>query len=318
MSHCTTFDRQYRLQAAGYAKQRDTQGMRGSRAGQSVGNVMRAQQVELNVGNTQRAVQIKRRATARIAGQIARVKVCVRIGQGETEYLAASSPGLPDAKSLVVQIEDGDAICVQSFENLALGLDDFFRPAELANVGGPGIIEHGNMGFGHADGVSDFTQTRSTQFNHCRGVFLGQLKQGQRHAQVIIQVAFGRQHRTTGTQDAGEHFFNGGLATGTGDGGNRLVVTGTIERTQLAQCNACILDHQLRQSRLRYFALDQGRDRAFGSHFIQIVMTIKTRAGQGDKQLTLADRTTVDADTVETAIGRNQPAIQRIGYFAQQ
>ncbi|MNN42299.1 hypothetical protein D3C81_1564700 [compost metagenome] len=173
------------------------------------------------------------------------------------------------------------------------------------------------MGFGHAHGVGNFAQARGTQLDHRSGMFRRQFEQGQRNAEVIIQVATGRQHCTARAQDARKHFLDRGLAAGTGNGCNGLGERGAVQRTELPQRLTGVADQQLRQRAVGDFTLDQRGHGALGGDFIQIIMTIEARTGQRDKQLTGLDCATVDADTVETGIGRDQARIQSSGQLAQ-
>ncbi len=94
-------------------------------------------------------------------------------------------------------------------------------------------------------------------------MFRCELEQGQRHAEVIVQVATGRQHRTASAQDAREHFLDRGLAAGTGDGGNWVGKRRTVQRAQLPQRLTGISHQQLRQRTVGDFALDRGSHGAF-------------------------------------------------------
>jgi len=76
------------------------------------------------------------------------------------------------------------------------------------------MLDHRDMRLGHGHGVGDFADARSTQLNHRRRVFRGQFEQGQRSAEVIVQVATGRQDRTARAQDAGQQFLDRGFAAG--------------------------------------------------------------------------------------------------------
>ncbi|MNN95476.1 hypothetical protein D3C81_2142900 [compost metagenome] len=86
------------------------------------------------------------------------MEVGADIAQGERQHLATGSAGVPDGERLVVEIEHGDAIGFQPIDDLALGLDDFFRSAELADVGRACVVEHGHMRLGHGDGVGNFAE----------------------------------------------------------------------------------------------------------------------------------------------------------------
>ncbi|MNT06651.1 hypothetical protein D3C72_1413280 [compost metagenome] len=235
-------DRLHRAKAGGDTEQRHTQGMGGCGGGHGIGDVMGAEQVQLNALHAFRAVQVERRAAAGIGSQVTGVEIGAGVAQRKRQHFAITGACLPDTECLVVKIENGDAIGIQPFDDLALGFDDFVRAAELADVGGPGIVENGHVRPGQADGVGNFTQARGAQFDHGSGVFRCQFEQGQRHAEVVVQVATGRQHRTTGAQNARKHLLDRGLAAGTGDGRDRMGVGGAIERAQLTEGLASVAD----------------------------------------------------------------------------
>ena len=56
---------------------------------------------------------------------------------------------------------------------------------------------------------------------------------------------------------------------------------------------------------------------AFGGDVIQVVVAIKARAGQRNKQLPWLDGTAVDADTGEAGVGVDQARIQSAGQLAE-
>lgn len=114
-------------------------------------------------------------------------------------------------------------------------------------MSGAGVVQDRYVRLGQADGVGDFTETRSAQFDHGRGVFRRQFDQGQRDAEVVVQVATGRQHRTARAQDAREHFLDRGLAAGTGYRRYWLGERSTVQRAELAEGLTGVLDQQLRQ-----------------------------------------------------------------------
>src|SRR3989338_7511652 len=80
-------------------------------------------------------MQGKGRAAAGIALQIAGVKIRRRLEQGKTADGTPLGALLPGGKGRIVQVEHGHTAVAQAFENLALGLDDLVRAAELADIG---------------------------------------------------------------------------------------------------------------------------------------------------------------------------------------
>ncbi|MNQ57145.1 hypothetical protein D3C85_712910 [compost metagenome] len=312
-----TLDRLHGAKPGGDAEQRHAQGVSGSGGSHGIGDVMGAEQVQLNVLDTFRCVQIEGRATTGISGQVAGVEVSLSVAQGEGQHFAHARTGLPDAEGFVIEVEHGDAVGRQPVDDFAFGFDDFFRAAKLTNVRGAGIVEDRHVRLGQANGVSDFAETRGAQFDHRRTVFRGQFEQGQRRAEVVVQIATGRQYRTARAQDAREHLLDRGLAAGASDGSDWLSECSTVQRAQLAEGLTGVFDQQLRQRAVGNFTFDQCSDGAFGGDIVQVVMTVETRAGQRNKQLTRLDRTAVDADAVETGITRDQACVERVGQFAE-
>lgn len=147
-------------------------------------------------------------------------------------------------------------------------------------MGGAGVVDDDHLRPGQPHGVADLADARSTQLDDCRAVLRGNLQQRQRCAQVIVQVASGRVHQPTGTQDAGQHLLDRGLAAGAGDGHHRLVERGAVQRTQLTQRDAAIRDHQLRQVDIGNLVLDQRRHGTLGLHIGQVIVAIETRPRQ--------------------------------------
>jgi len=317
LRHGAPLDRLHRTQTCGDTEQRHAQGVRGSGSGQGIGDVMVAQQIQLHVFIALWGVQGKGRAATRINGNVGGVEIGRGVEHGKRQDLATRGAYTPGFEGLVVEIQHSGARGIEAFKDFALGFDDFLRATELANVGGTGIIDDRHVGLGQRHGVGDFADARCAQLDHGSGVFRGQFKQGQRSAEIIIQVATGRENRAACTQHTGEQFLDRGLAAGAGDGCNRLVKGRTVQRTQLTQGQAGIGNQQLWQCGIRHFALHQGADGTFGGDVIQVVVTIKTRARQGDKQLPWLDGAAVDTDAVETAIARQHAGRQGLGQFAE-
>ncbi len=242
MGDGTPLDRLHRIQAGDDAEQRDAHGVgRGCRS-QGIGNVMGTQQVQLHRLHTLGAVQLEGWAATGIATDIGGKEIGRAISQGEAQHLTAGSTGLPDRESLVVQVEHGDPGAIEALQDFPLGLDNLLRPAKLTDVSGTGVIDDRYVGASHGHGVGNLADARSAQLYHCGCVFRGQFQQGQGRTQVIVQVAPSSVYRTTGAQDAGEHFLDRGLAAGAGYRSDRAAERGAIERTQLPQRQASVLD----------------------------------------------------------------------------
>ncbi|MCY1420462.1 hypothetical protein D9M71_360830 [compost metagenome] len=305
------------LQAVDDPDQWHAEGMGGGGGGQRIADVVLAQQVELDARLAGQTAQGEADAAARIAGNVAGMEVGGGIAQAEAQHLAAGDAGLPDIEGRIVAIEYRDAIGIQAFEDFALGLDDLVLSAELADMGGSGIGDDRHLRPGQTHGVGDLADARGAELDHRAAVIGADLQQGQRRAEVVVQVAAGGQHRATGAQDAGEHLLDRGLTAGAGNGHDWLVERGTVQRTELTQGQAAISDEQLRQVDIGHFTLDQGSHCAFGFHIRQVVMAIETRAGQGDEQLPGADTAAIDADAGERGVATDVLTLQCCGQLAE-
>ena len=226
-------------------------------------------------------------AAARVAMQIGGADIGLFRFEGKGQYTAGASPLAPDRIGRIVQVEHRHTVRRQAVKNFALGFDDLFRTTEFTDMCVAGIADDGHVRPGQADRIGNFTHMVGAELNHCRDMLRRQLQQGQRHAQVVIQVAPGGQHRAVkaGTQDAGEQLLDGGLAAGAGHRCQRRLERIAIERTQSPQRQAGIGHHQLRQIHLGNPPRDQGRHRALGRHIGKIVMAVEARSDQGDEQL---------------------------------
>ncbi len=145
--------------------------MSGSAGRQGIGDVVLTEQIELDMRTAKRAAQGEALAAARITGQIAAMEIGAGVAQGEAEHLASGGAALPGEEGLVIQIEHGHAIVRQTFENLALGFDDFLRAAELTDMGIAGIGDDRHLRPGQADGVGDLADMIGAQLDHPGAMF---------------------------------------------------------------------------------------------------------------------------------------------------
>ncbi len=102
-------------------------------------------------------------------------------------------------------------------------------------MGGTGVGDHADLRTHQRDGVGNFAETGGTQFDDRDTMPGTQLQQRQRRAEVVVQVAAGGQHAVFavgGTQDAGEHFLDAGLAAGAGDRRHRAIEAVAVQRAE--------------------------------------------------------------------------------------
>ena len=175
----------------------------------------------------------------------------------EAEADDAMSPCqfLPQRRMRVVGVDHGDTVSGQTLENLSLGASHRLHRAQTRQMGGLGIDDQRHIGPGDPGQIGDLARMVHAHLDH--GVAMGsaQSEQRQRHADVVIQVALGREHlldlASLRSQDRGNHFLHRGLAAAAGErhhgnGEAAAPVTG-----QLTQSKARILDNQQTGNRPR-------------------------------------------------------------------
>lgn len=321
MRYRAALDRLQRLQPGDDPIQRHAQCMGGSGGSQGIGDIVPPQQVELDLRFTRYALQPEAHAAARIALQIGGAEIGLGPVEGESQQRTAAGTGLPGVEGLVVQVQHGGAVGGQPFEYLALRLDDLLRSAELADMGGAGIGDDRHVRAGQLDRVGDLADARGAQFDHCATVLRRQLQQGQRYAEVVVQIATGSQHRLgiagLGTQDAGEHLLDRGLAAGARHGRQRAGELAPVQRAQSPQGRTGIAHQQLRQGRVGDFALHQRSHRALGGNLGEIVVAVETRPTQGNEQLAGPDGATVGGNRRKDGVLADQAGVQRDRQLAE-
>ena len=136
-----------------------------------------------------------------------------------------------------------------------------------------------------------------------------QPEQGQRQADVVVEVAARGQHRIriaakVRAQDRGAHFLDRGLAVAAGDAEQRNRKAGTPGGGQLAQRQARVVHRDQRQSGIGRgpAAFDHGAGGALGQHFGDEVVAIEALALERDEQHAGCHRARIAADRGEIDI----------------
>ena len=57
------------------------------------------------------------------------------------------------------------------------------------------VVHHCNVGLGYVSKPGNFSRVIHTQLDHCNLMVVVQTQQGQRDADVVIEITFGRKHR---------------------------------------------------------------------------------------------------------------------------
>ena len=121
-------------------------------------------------------------------------------------------------QTLVVGVDEDQAVLArQPAVEFGLGHDDALEAAEAFEVGAAHIGDESAVGVGDAAEELDFAQMVGAHLDDGNLGIGGDGQQGQRHAEVVVEVALGGRHAVALGENGGDQFLGGGLAVGAGD-----------------------------------------------------------------------------------------------------
>ncbi|EWS52529.1 hypothetical protein X551_04683 [Methylibium sp. T29] len=159
-----------------------------------------------------------------------------------------------------------------------------------------GVVDQRDRRRGHARELGDLADVVHAQLDDRRAVpgvgVLAQPQQRERHADVVVEVALGRECRVAdpGAQDARDHLRHGGLAVAAGHGDQRQAHAGAPVRAQRAERGAAVGHVQPGQAGLGEAVLGDRRHCAGGTRLRQEVVRVEALALERNEQVTGAQR----------------------------
>ena len=151
-----------------------------------------------------------------------------------------------------------------------------------------GVVDQGHTGLSHRSQTSNFAGVVHAQLHHRTAVVGTQTQQGLRHANLVVQIAQGRQRVVTPAcaQDAGDHLCHCGFAVAARHGNQGQGKLRPPSLCQLPQCTTAVW-HFYPGQLCRFQAMLRQRSHGTaGSGLGQEVVCVKTLALQGHKQVT--------------------------------
>ena len=150
--------------------------------------------------------------------------VGVDVARGEVRRLrdserrdAAARHAAPQRRELVVGIDHRGGGRVESGDHLAFGARDALEAAESFEMLGAGVGDEADRGARELHQVGDFTGAIGADLDHrvaMRGV---EPMQRERHADVIVEIAAGRERGAAALENGRGHLLDRGLAVAAGD-----------------------------------------------------------------------------------------------------
>jgi hypothetical protein len=177
---------------------------------------------------------------------IDRVKIGVR-GQPETEQPASARDTAPIIGVWIIGVDHRHVGGRQVRDGLAFAPRDSVQIPEELEMLGAGVRDQSYGGAHETHEVGDVSDAVGTELDD-RGCGSGlQAQQGQRNADVVIEVAPCRERLAAAREDRRRHFLGRGLAVGPCDGDDRCGELPPPDARERLECRERVLDQDLRQ-----------------------------------------------------------------------
>ena len=211
----------------------------------------------------------------------------------------------------IVGIDHRHTLAAEPLVDRALLLRDLLHAAHALQVRALRVIDDRHRRLGQSSEIGDFARMVHAHLDHRGAVKVAQLEQGQRQADVVVQIAARGQHRLLAeavptrlrTQDGGAHLLDRGLAVAAGDADQRHGKACAPGRGQRPEREPGVVHDQQRQRRIRVRCRPGGIDHrrrctGLGRGGNEIV-AVEALAAQRDEELSGCQRTAVGAHALE-------------------
>jgi hypothetical protein len=125
---------------------------------------------------------------------------------------AAGVPPSDHAQARVVPVEDRRAVWPQTLEDLGLGVRDRVHRGKELQVDGGDARDRGHVGLGEHGESADLPRCRHAHLQNGRGVRGREAQEGEGQAVLVVEIAFGLEHRPPRGEKVRRHVLRGRLA----------------------------------------------------------------------------------------------------------
>ncbi len=141
-------------------------------------------------------------------------------------------------------VDDGAALGGDRREQVALLERDVLAAAEEFDVGRADVREHADRRLRDLGEAGDLAAMVHPHLDHRVGVVRFAPQQRERHAEVVVQVAAGREGRAAFHQDAGAELLGRRLAVASGDRDQRPVEGAPVSSGEIGERLRRVLDRR--------------------------------------------------------------------------
>ena len=240
--------------------------------------------------------------------QVLRAHIRLR-REAEAQYAARAGQRRPEARVGVVGVDDRHTVGGEARKELTLAACDAFARAEAFEVSVASLGDDAERRFGEPGQQRDLASRAGTHLDHRRAVLAAQFQQRQRHADVVVEVALGRQHRSARGHHRGEQLLRRGLAVAAGHANDGQVEIRAPAGSELLQADQRVGHHDLRDRRVDA-ARHQRTDRALAGGLGDEVVRVEALAPQGREEITGLHRARIADDPCVDGIAALQRCVQ--------
>ena len=259
--------------------------------------------MELDPGRTPRGVQIYLASEMREA--VATAHLCGFL-ESEVPNAPAREKPAPVAREFIVRIDHTRALRPHRCEHCAVLARDLGDTLHEFLVFTLRVVDERDRRRGDGGEGGGFARVIDPQLDHRCAVVRAQFQQRQRQADVVVEVALGRERVRLAemlAQDRRDHLLDRGLAVGAGDGNERNVEMPTPIRREPPERKTRVFDDEKRNVPLRNIGfLD---DRCDGSPFPcrpDESAPVESLAAQSDEQCAPLERAAVGRHGIEADV----------------
>ena len=167
-----------------------------------------------------------------------------------------------------------------------------------------GVVHQRGIGRGNAGQRRQLAEMVHAHFNHGVTVVSAQIQQGERQADVVVEIARRRQHRVRakfGAQHRRQHFLHGRFAAGTGNPEHERVHGLAPRRRHLLQ-GVQRVGHEKAACNAGQIAARHNGPCAFGQYVRHKIVRVVVLARQRDKQIAFLRLAAVGDDTADGTV----------------
>ena len=212
------FDIAERRQSGRNLRQRHARLHRQSRRRAGIGHVVPPRRRQRHA-HAFRAVHQIKRAGQRLQIDVFRVNIALLCAERQRFQTIAGC--LKHGQVRVFGGQQGNAVFRQPLIDFGFGTGNVRHAVETAaDVRAHSVVHQRGIGRGNAGQRRQLAEMVHAHFNHGVTVVSAQIQQGERQADVVVEIARRRQHRVRaefGTQHRRQHFLHSRFAAGTGN-----------------------------------------------------------------------------------------------------